>query len=106
MFTDAGMAQPSMAGGSTAFVTEYSFCEPPFIQENAGAPSIDLAWPSIHFRHRGRANVAWADGHVTAELPTFSNGSYGLTTAQVKAAGTGGVGWFGPESNRLFQISK
>jgi prepilin-type processing-associated H-X9-DG protein len=100
MFTDAGMAQPV---GSTAFITEYSFCEPPFLQENAGSPSTDRAWPSIHFRHRGRANVAWADGHVSAEAMTFSNESYGLTPAQVQAAG---VGWFGPDSNALFLITK
>jgi len=99
MFTDAGMAQPLGAG---VVVTEYSFCEPPYIQESAGAPSTDMAWPSIHFRHQGRANVAWADGHVTAETLVFSNGSYGLTTAQVQAAG---IGWFGPDSNALFQVN-
>ena len=100
MFTDAGMAQPF---GSTVIVTEYSFCEPPYIQENAGPPSTDRSWPSIHFRHHNQANVAWADGHVTAESLTFSNESYGLTPAQVQKAG---VGWFGPDSNALFQISK
>jgi prepilin-type processing-associated H-X9-DG protein len=100
MFTDAGIAQPV---GSTAFVTEYSFCEPPFFQDGPGPPMAYMATPSIHFRHRGRANVAWADGHVSAEAMTFSNESYGLTPAQVTAAG---VGWFGPKSNYLFQINK
>jgi len=100
MFTDAGLAQPV---GNSAFVTEYSFCEPPFDQENPGKPSTDMACPSVCFRHRGRANVAWADGHVSAEAMTFSNESYGLTSAQVTAAG---VGWFGPKSNYLFQINK
>ncbi len=105
MFTDAGIAQPV---GSAAVVAEYSFCEPPWSQITAGAakPPDDFnpaPYPSIHFRHHGRANVAWADGHVTAEGMTFSNESYGLTTAQVKAAG---VGWFGPFSNALFQVVK
>jgi prepilin-type N-terminal cleavage/methylation domain-containing protein/prepilin-type processing-associated H-X9-DG protein len=100
MFTDAGIVQPL---GSGAVVTEYSFCEPPFIQENPGPASTDRAWPSIAFRHHGRASVAWADGHVTAESLSFSNESYGLTPAQVQAAG---VGWFGPNSNALFQIAK
>jgi len=84
-------------------VCEYSFCEPPFIQEDPGPPSTDRAWPSIHFRHQGQANVAWADGHVTAERLVFSNESYGLTPAQVQAAG---VGWFGPNSDALFQLTK
>jgi prepilin-type processing-associated H-X9-DG protein len=100
MFTDAGIAQPV---NGIAFVTEYSFCEPPFVQNGPGAPTTYMATPSIHFRHRGRANVAWADGHVSAEAMTFSNGSYGLSPARVTAAG---VGWFGPKSNYLFQITK
>ncbi len=100
MFTDAGIAQPAQ---SAVVVTEYSFCEPPWIQENPGVPSTDQAWPSIHFRHRGRANVAWADGHVTAESLTFSNTSYGLSTQQVQHAQ---VGWFGQNRNTLFQIIK
>jgi prepilin-type N-terminal cleavage/methylation domain-containing protein/prepilin-type processing-associated H-X9-DG protein len=100
MFTDAGMAQPA---GPKAVVTEYSFCEAPFLQEAPGLPSTDPAWPSIHFRHHGRANVAWADGHVTVETLAFSNESYGLTPVQVQAAG---VGWFGPHANTMFQITK
>jgi prepilin-type processing-associated H-X9-DG protein/prepilin-type N-terminal cleavage/methylation domain-containing protein len=101
MFTDAGTAQPY---GNGVIVTEYSFCEPPWIQENPGSPSsTDQSWPSIQFRHRGRANVAWADGHVSAESQTFSNQSYGLSPAQVQRAG---VGWFGPDSNSLFQVVK
>jgi len=100
MFTDAGMAQPY---GTGVIVTEYSFCEPPWIQENPGLPSSDQSWPSIHFRHHGRASIAWADGHVTSETLTFSNESYGLSPARVQAAG---IGWFGMDSNILFQISK
>ena len=100
MFTDAGIVQPV---GLSPVVCEYSFCEPPFTQESPGPPSTDRPFPSIHFRHHGRANVAWADGHVTAESLTFSNESYGLTPAQVQKAN---VGWFGPKSNALFQIDK
>ncbi len=34
-------------------------------------PSQGLPWGEsyTHFRHRGRANVLWADGHVTSVLP-------------------------------------
>jgi prepilin-type processing-associated H-X9-DG protein len=103
MFTDAGIAQPF---GNGVIVTEYSFCEPPWVQEDPGPLSTDQSWPSIHFRHHGQASVAWADGHVTAEHMTFSGESYGLSTRQVQTAGTGGVGWFGPDSNSLFQAVK
>jgi len=107
MFTDAGMAQPY---GNGVIVTEYSLCEPPWAQENPGLPgppiNTDQSSPSIHFRHRGRASVAWADGHVTAESMTFSGESYGLSTQQVQTAGMGGVGWFGPDTNALFQVVK
>jgi prepilin-type processing-associated H-X9-DG protein len=40
---------------------EYSFCEPPYY-ERWGSPTE----PSTHFRHNGRANVAFCDGHVRA----------------------------------------
>jgi prepilin-type N-terminal cleavage/methylation domain-containing protein/prepilin-type processing-associated H-X9-DG protein len=98
MFSDAGMAQ---AVGSGAVVSEYSFCEPPWQQEQPGAPSTDQCYPSIAFRHHGMANIAWADGHVSAELLAFSNISYGLTAAQVRVVG---VGWFGSDRNTVFQI--
>jgi prepilin-type N-terminal cleavage/methylation domain-containing protein/prepilin-type processing-associated H-X9-DG protein len=100
MFTDAGIAQ---AVGSGAIVTEYSFCEPPWQQELPGPPSTDQCYPSIAFRHRKQANVAWADGHVSAERLSFSGTSYGLTAAQVQAYG---VGWFGGDTNTLFQANR
>ena len=100
MFTDAGMVQPV---GSGAVVCEYSFCEPPWQQESPGPPSTDQSWPSINFRHNGQANVAWADGHVSAERLTFSNGSYGLPTSKVASLG---VGWFGTPTNSLFEITR
>ena len=71
---------------------EYSFAEPPTNQWGQNSPSI-------HFRHRGRANIAWADGHVTAELMTWTydtpNG-YGANNRAMK------LGWFGPTDNSMF----
>ena len=83
MFADAAYVQ---GNGAKAKLIEYSFAEPPRFA-GGGTP-----WPTIHFRHRGKANVAWADGHVTAETldRTGSRGS-----AQ-------GLGWFGPDDNSLF----
>ena len=47
--------------------------------------------PSVHFRHSGCANVAWCDGHVTAEAPTKvgTGNSYGGD------AHKWAIGWFG-----------
>jgi prepilin-type N-terminal cleavage/methylation domain-containing protein/prepilin-type processing-associated H-X9-DG protein len=101
MFSDAGIAQTLSTGG---VVCEYSFCEPPWQQENPGPPSTeDQCYPSIAFRHSGQANIAWTDGHVSAERLTFSAYSYGLGARQVQGLG---VGWFGGDINTLFQITR
>jgi prepilin-type N-terminal cleavage/methylation domain-containing protein/prepilin-type processing-associated H-X9-DG protein len=83
MFADAAFLQGS---GPRARLIEYSFAEPPRFA-SGGTP-----WPSIHFRHRGRANVAWADGHVSAE-PLARSDSRSAAHA---------LGWFGPDDNSLF----
>ena len=83
MFTDAAMAYPDLI--------EYSFVEPPLAD---GVPSS----PSIHFRHSGRANVVWLDGHVTSQLMewTYPTNAYGATNASLN------LGFFGPKDNSLF----
>ncbi|MGD9613488.1 MAG: H-X9-DG-CTERM domain-containing protein [Kiritimatiellia bacterium] len=83
MFADAAYLQ---GGGAKARLIEYSFAEPPRFA-GGGTP-----WPTIHFRHRGKANVAWADGHVTAEARDRSSGRFGAYE----------LGWFGPDDNSLF----
>ena len=83
MFADAAYLQGS---GSKAKLIEYSFVEP-LRFAGGGTP-----WPTIHFRHRGKANVAWADGHVTAERLDRSGDRF-----QAHA-----LGWFGPADNSLF----
>jgi prepilin-type processing-associated H-X9-DG protein/prepilin-type N-terminal cleavage/methylation domain-containing protein len=59
------------------YLFEYSFCEPP-IGEAASArmPCTCNLNPSTHFRHNGRANVAFCDGHVQSMtmVTTHSNG--------------------------------
>ena len=83
MFADAAFLQGS---GKKAKLIEYSFAEPPQFA-NGGTP-----WPSIHFRHRGRANVAWADGHVSSETLAWTDGR----------SAAHALGWFGPDDNALF----
>ena len=83
MFADAAFLQ---GRGAKARLIEYSFAEPPQFA-GGGTP-----WPSIHFRHRGNANVAWCDGRVTAEPLARTGGP----------ASPHPLGWFGPDDNRLF----
>ena len=55
----AKIAYADVAFGTTNII-EYSFIEPPVTVYGGNLPSL-------HFRHRSRANIAWCDGHVSAE---------------------------------------
>jgi len=95
MFTDTAIAQSS----PQQHITEYSFCEPPYILGADGQPTSYRYTPSIHFRHNGRTLVAWCDGHVTSEGMTFTGPSiYGGDNERFE------IGWFGPDSNELFDL--
>lgn len=87
MFTDTAF---SKAEG----VQEYPFAEPPQWVTPAGELAGALS-PSVHFRHSGRANVAWCDGHVTSEEARVlgSMNTYGGDDKKNR------IGWFGPERN-------
>jgi prepilin-type processing-associated H-X9-DG protein len=84
----------------SAFVSgepvEYSFAEPRYFPVYG-----TRADPSVHFRHRRWANVAWADGHVDRRQMTFTWRS-GLYPGD---PGTCDVGWFGrDDDNSLFDL--
>ncbi len=79
-----------------AKLIEYSFTEPRRFPEFNGRPD-----PSIHFRHRGRANVAWCDGHVDGQARSFTwkSGFYPTDPDPL------GIGWFGQaDDNTLFDL--
>jgi prepilin-type processing-associated H-X9-DG protein/prepilin-type N-terminal cleavage/methylation domain-containing protein len=84
MFADSAFPQPY---GSPTFLIEYSFVEPYTF------PGRGTAQPSIHFRHRGRANVVWCDGHVSSES---------MTVPYNPKVSAFNVGWFGEKNNALF----
>jgi prepilin-type N-terminal cleavage/methylation domain-containing protein/prepilin-type processing-associated H-X9-DG protein len=98
MFADAAMPQ-------VGHVIEYGFLEAPYYptpQKPRGETDFGLLSPSIHFRHGGRTNVVWCDGHVTSvrwgwapEMNFYGGSNVGF-----------GVGWFGPESNYYFDSSQ
>jgi prepilin-type processing-associated H-X9-DG protein/prepilin-type N-terminal cleavage/methylation domain-containing protein len=97
-FADAAMGQAGNA------LIEYSFLAPPTsfagYFDAAGEPVYVPSTPSIHFRHRNHANIAWADGHVTSELFTWTYPGvtwYGANNSLLH------LGYFGPHDNSLFQ---
>ncbi|MET0262687.1 MAG: prepilin-type N-terminal cleavage/methylation domain-containing protein [Rariglobus sp.] len=82
---------------STAFAVatgpqEYAFAEPYQSLAPSGQPNGALQ-PSTHFRHDGKAHVAWCDGHVTAESPNTAAESVNYYGGDSRALH---IGWFGP----------
>lgn len=80
---------------------EYSFAEPRYFVFN-GEPEKEGGWdpwPSIHFRHRGKASVAWADGHVSRH----KMGKYVSEENAIHPSGMD-LGWFEPIDNTIFDL--
>ncbi len=94
MFADCAMPKE---GG---FVVEYGFAEPPHFVTN-DHPTGNLDWgvatPSLHFRHNGRVNVVWCDGHISSEKFEWTADSIYDGNNRRHA-----VGWFGPKNNYYF----
>ena len=94
MFADTAIANDGIS------LIEYSFAEPPFAVSNGQAVTSFYMSPSIHFRHRGRANIAWADSHIeTRRMAKLDNKNvYGVDSAGMK------LGWFEPINNTPFDL--
>ncbi len=94
MFADSAISQEA------GVVIEYSFAEPPFAVFEGTVMTGFYMSPSIHFRHRGRANIGWGDGHTDSREPAPMPGDnvYGVDSAAM------GLGWFGPVDNTLFDL--
>jgi prepilin-type processing-associated H-X9-DG protein/prepilin-type N-terminal cleavage/methylation domain-containing protein len=84
MFTDT--AFPRRDG-----IQEYAYAEPRFSEGPLGRFRNSL-YASVHFRHGGLANVAWCDGHVTAEPASYIDGDNNYQGDAKKWL----IGWFGP----------
>lgn len=95
MFADTAMARFD-------YLTEYSFAEPRYFVVN-GTPVTDGGWdpvPSIHFRHRGRANIGWVDGSAASK----KMGNYeGTNLSDIKMKDMD-LGWFEPMNNTMFDV--
>ena len=94
MFADCAM---SLEEGS---YIEYSFAEPPYFVMNGQLFTGMYSSPSIHFRHRGQANIGWSDGHISSkEIAELSEENiYNVVSARMK------LGWFEPVDNSLFDL--
>jgi len=94
MFADCAM---SLEEGS---YIEYSFAEPPYFVINGQLFTGMYSSPSIHFRHRDKANIGWADGHISSkEMAELSEENiYKVVSARM------GLGWFEPIDNSLFDL--
>ena len=90
IFADCAMVKKR---DGTIYYLEYSFAEPPLGSEGYTSPSI-------HFRHRKKANIAWVDGHISStERINFNRkNDYGVKSADFE------IGWFGPLNNSLFDL--
>jgi prepilin-type N-terminal cleavage/methylation domain-containing protein/prepilin-type processing-associated H-X9-DG protein len=80
-------------------LAEYGFLAPPpaLAARIAGAQVLD---PSVHFRHHGRANVVFVDGHARAlprALSTTSSPGYPSADPEAR-----GLGWFAPVAGDTF----
>ncbi|MFC1677946.1 prepilin-type N-terminal cleavage/methylation domain-containing protein [Planctomycetota bacterium] len=94
MFADCAMSQNSKSYNETSFAWQ------PFILDFNGDPTDRYLSPTIHFRHRHKANVVWVDGHVSSlKMAQFDyTNVYGVDSADME------LGWFGPIDNRLFDL--
>ncbi len=82
-----------------AGLAEYGFLSPPpaLAARLPGAASLD---PSVHFRHHGRANMVFVDGHVRALPRALLVATSGVYPNARPAAR--GLGWFGPIDGDTF----
>lgn len=98
MFADTAMTRAYSDG--SGYYIEYSFVEPRYFLVSG---VVDTQWdpsPSIHFRHRGRVNIGWADGHIDAKnMAEFDEiNVYGVKSSDMM------LGWFEPMDNSLFDL--
>jgi prepilin-type N-terminal cleavage/methylation domain-containing protein/prepilin-type processing-associated H-X9-DG protein len=94
MFADCAMSK------SKGYYIEYSFAEPPFAAYGGNVMTGAYMSPSLHFRHRHRANVVWADGNVSSRIMAEfeKDNVYGVDSDRMD------LGWFEPINNAPFDL--
>jgi prepilin-type N-terminal cleavage/methylation domain-containing protein/prepilin-type processing-associated H-X9-DG protein len=97
MFADAAIPLPGDVIIEYGFVDGPHYCTP---EAPAGMVEWGVANPSLHFRHNGRVNVVWCDGHISSE-------KWGWAPAKNVYGGNNhrwGTGWFGRKDNYYFDV--
>lgn len=81
---------------------EYSFAEARYwLSWDGEADTNAVPQPTIHFRHRLKANVAWVDGHIgSLDMPE----KYDSTTAYLETFRELSLGMVEPLDNSLFDL--
>lgn len=104
MFASTAFPKPG-AGRGQYGIMEYAFAEP-FYPRGPFTGATQPLTPSLHFRHGGKAHVAWCDGHVTAEPPTIHTD---IVSASVRKLNIGHIdpllfnGKFNPFPEKQFE---
>jgi prepilin-type N-terminal cleavage/methylation domain-containing protein len=104
LFTDTAFAGRTVITTGFEFgpaLIRYSFAEPRYFVIGKIATSAWDPTPSIHFRHRKRACVGWADGHADAQ----KRGNYDKYNEDGIRPADFNVGWFEPMDNSLFDLN-
>ena len=93
MFADSALVKSSQ-------YIEYSFAEPPHPIYNGKPYTKVFMSPTIHFRHREKTNVVWANGSISSlpMAPLDQDNAYGMKSRQYF------LGWFDPVDNSLFDL--
>ncbi|NMA41907.1 MAG: prepilin-type N-terminal cleavage/methylation domain-containing protein [Oligosphaeraceae bacterium] len=92
------ITQARNASGTIAFADSAQFTSPTEIVEiytiNAPYSEWGDSTPDMHFRHGGRTNACWVDGHVSNEVLSYTHSGYsGISGADLKSGYK--LGWFG-----------
>jgi len=96
-FADTAMYRDFAGTGS---VVPYAFAEPRYLVIDRRPDDTWRPFPSIHFRHRRQANIAWVDGHVDARrlAPQTEPNNDGTNSSDQH------IGWFDPVDNSSFDL--
>lgn len=94
MFADTAMSNDGISYIQDSFVWQ------PFIVYAGKTIVGTYMSPSIHFRHKDRANTGWVDGHVEDRIMGDMEkvNVYGVDSAAMN------LGWFDPIDNTLFDL--
>jgi prepilin-type N-terminal cleavage/methylation domain-containing protein/prepilin-type processing-associated H-X9-DG protein len=104
-FSDVAACAVSVAGVTVFGIFEDSFVYSPvsyYFWGEAGPFPYNPA-TTMHFRHRSRASVAWADGHVSSERMEWTLAASDDTNFFHADFAKFGIGWFGPKDASLFR---